>query len=418
MQSGNPTGSNLLKVPQSASSTISNYQQIFDLSNLSPKSKRILIWKEKNRSSQFLNVLEGEEEDMVMDRLDDEPQLVYMKALSAYHCYDLIPTSSKLVVFDTKISIKKAFLALMYTGVRAAPLWNEQLKKYIGMLTITDFIKILRQYYKTPGKDITELESYEIQTWRNVLEEYKRPLVHVSPDVTLAEAIHLLSQQQVHRLPVIDPVTGDALFIVTHKRILRFLFIYIYDMPEPDFMRHSLQELNIGTFKDIVYVKKDTPVIEALNLLMDKNISALPVVDDNMKVLDVYAKFDVINLAPNKAYTDLSVSVEKSVENKIRTFNSVQTCFKSTTLRSAMENITTAEVHRLVIVDSEGRLEGVLSLSDILKFLVARPLHLPASPSHHPHHTPLLLHHQHLSFHHHHRHQQQQQQQQQQPNHQ
>ena len=31
-------------------------------------------------------------------------------------CYDLIPTSSKLVVFDTKLSVKKAFYALVANG--------------------------------------------------------------------------------------------------------------------------------------------------------------------------------------------------------------------------------------------------------------------------------------------------------------
>ncbi len=29
------------------------------------------------------------------------------------------------------------------------------------------------------------------------------------------------------RLPVIDPDTGNVLYILTHKRILRFLFLYV-----------------------------------------------------------------------------------------------------------------------------------------------------------------------------------------------
>jgi hypothetical protein len=31
------------------------------------------------------------------------------------------------------------------------------------------------------------------------------------------------------RLPVIDPDTGNVLYILTHKRILRFLFLYVSD---------------------------------------------------------------------------------------------------------------------------------------------------------------------------------------------
>ena len=37
----------------------------------------------------------------------------------------------------------------------------------------------------------------------------------------------MLYKYRVHRLPVIDTNTGNALFIMTHKRILRFLFLYV-----------------------------------------------------------------------------------------------------------------------------------------------------------------------------------------------
>ena len=38
-----------------------------------------------------------------------------------------------------------------------------------------------------------------------------------------------------------------------------------------------------------------------------------------------------------------------------------------------MESIVKAEVHRLVVVDDENKVCGVISLSDILSFLVLRP---------------------------------------------
>jgi len=59
------------------------------------------------------------------------------------------------------------------------------------------------------------------------LQEYTRPLVHITPEASLFEAIQMLYKYRVHRLPVIDTSTGNALFIMTHKRILRFLFLYV-----------------------------------------------------------------------------------------------------------------------------------------------------------------------------------------------
>lgn len=41
------------------------------------------------------------------------------------------------------VQVRKAFYALVYNGVRAAPLWDSEQQQFVGMLTITDFIKIL-----------------------------------------------------------------------------------------------------------------------------------------------------------------------------------------------------------------------------------------------------------------------------------
>ena len=58
-----------------------------------------------------------------------------------YKCYDLIPPSTKLVVLDTELVLKKAFYAMVDTGVRACPLWDSTKQAFVGMLTITDFIR-------------------------------------------------------------------------------------------------------------------------------------------------------------------------------------------------------------------------------------------------------------------------------------
>lgn len=52
--------------------------------------------------------------------------------MKSHRCYDLIPTSSKLVVFDTSLQVKKAFFALVTNGVRAAPLWDSKKQSFVG----------------------------------------------------------------------------------------------------------------------------------------------------------------------------------------------------------------------------------------------------------------------------------------------
>lgn len=81
---------------------------------------------------------------------------IYMRFMKCHKCYDIIPTSSKLVVFDTTlqvrrrlrwsvshahlrsldarvvVQVKKAFFALVANGVRAAPLWESKKQSFVG----------------------------------------------------------------------------------------------------------------------------------------------------------------------------------------------------------------------------------------------------------------------------------------------
>ena len=111
--------------------------------------------------------------------------------------------------------------------MRAAPLWDSKNQKFVGMLTITDFILILQKYYKEANTKIEELEEHKIDTWREVLKEYRRPFIHLKPDDTLFEAVNVLAKNRVHRLPIIDPLNGNVVCIVTHKRILRYLYLFV-----------------------------------------------------------------------------------------------------------------------------------------------------------------------------------------------
>ena len=51
----------------------------------------------------------------------------------------------------------------------------------------------------------------------------RRRLFTFSFIFSLYEGLEILVRNKIHRLPIIDPQSGNALYILTHKRILRFL---------------------------------------------------------------------------------------------------------------------------------------------------------------------------------------------------
>ncbi|XP_041496506.1 5'-AMP-activated protein kinase subunit gamma-2 isoform X2 [Microtus oregoni] len=308
------------------------------------------------------------------EEAEDSESGVYMRFMRSHKCYDIVPTSSKLVVFDTTLQVKKAFFALVANGVRAAPLWESKKQSFVGMLTITDFINILHRYYKSPMVQIYELEEHKIETWRELyLQETFKPLVNISPDASLFDAVYSLIKNKIHRLPVIDPISGNALYILTHKRILKFLQLFMSDMPKPAFMKQNLDELGIGTYHNIAFIHPDTPIIKALNIFVERRISALPVVDESGKVVDIYSKFDVINLAAEKTYNNLDITVTQALQHRSQYFEGVVKCNKLETLETIVDRIVRAEVHRLVVVNEADSIVGIISLSDILQALILTP---------------------------------------------
>ena len=65
-------------------------------------------------------------------------------------------------------------------------------------------------------------------------------------------------------------------------------------MPQPQFLQQPIGELRIGTYDSIKTIHKNTPIYEALNIFVATRVSALPVVDDDQKLVNIYSKFDVI----------------------------------------------------------------------------------------------------------------------------
>ncbi|KAG8004655.1 5'-AMP-activated protein kinase subunit gamma-2, partial [Nibea albiflora] len=290
---------------------------------------------------------------------------VYMNFMKSHCCYDAIPTSCKLVIFDTTLKVEKAFFALVVNGLRAAPLWDSKLQRFVGMLTITDFINILHCYYKSPLVQMYELESHKIETWRDVyLQCTDHFLISITPDASLFDAIYSLLKHKIHRLPVIDPESGNVLHILTHKRILKFLHIF----------------LGIGTFRNIATVQQTATLYEALSIFVERRVSALPVVDEQGRSFKIFVikELRLLNLAAQKTYNNLDMTMMEAVSRRTCFVEGVIKCYPDETLETIIDRIVRAEVHRLVLVDRADVVKGIISLSDLLQAMVLSPAGIDA----------------------------------------
>ncbi len=119
--------------------------------------------------------------------------------------------------------------------------------------------------------------------------------VTATPEMSVAEASALMKREKVHRLPVLDK-DKKLVGIISEKDIL-------YASPSPvsslsiHEMAYLLSQLTVKKLmtRDVVTIKKDTTVEEAARLMVDQDLSSLPVVEEG-KLIGIVSKSDLFKI--------------------------------------------------------------------------------------------------------------------------
>jgi 5'-AMP-activated protein kinase regulatory gamma subunit len=189
-------------------------------------------------------------------------------------------------------------------------------------------------------------------------------LITVRPEESLYGAALALLQHRIHRLPIMDPVDRTILHIITHRKINNFLVKNLAGAV--GLLAMSIEELGIGTFTGVITVGAETPVIGVLDLLARHNISAVPVVDERGVALGVYANSDIVDIARRRTFSDLDRPVSDILLRR-STQRIIHSCHPKDALQQVLQRFSETKVHRLIATDAQGRVLGIVSLSDILK---------------------------------------------------
>ncbi len=119
--------------------------------------------------------------------------------------------------------------------------------------------------------------------------------VTIGPDANVVEASELMKKEKVHRLPVLDK-DKKLVGVISEKDIL-------YATPSPASslsiheMAYLLSKLTVRKLmsKDPVTITKDTTVEEAARLMVDQDLSCLPVVEGD-RLVGIVSKSDMFKI--------------------------------------------------------------------------------------------------------------------------
>ncbi|TYH46845.1 hypothetical protein E1A91_D11G351400v1 [Gossypium mustelinum] len=325
--------------------------------------------------------------------------------LSRHTAYELLPESGKVVALDVDIAVKQAFHILHEQGIPVAPLWDSCKGQFVGVLSALDFILILRELGNL-GSDLTEeeLEMHTISAWKEGkvhisrqmdgnARSYPRRLVCAGPHDSLKDVALKILNGKVATVPITHSSSPDGSFpqllhLATLSEILKCICRHFkHSSSSLPILQQPICSIPLGTRvpkigesnrRPLAMLRPNASLGAALSLLVQAEVSSIPIVDENDALIDIYARSDITTLAKDKAYAqirldDMSIHQALQLEQYANSFNGqrCQMCLQSDTLHKVMERLANPGTRRLVIVEAGSkRVEGIISLSDVFRFLL------------------------------------------------
>lgn len=328
--------------------------------------------------------------------------------LSTHTVYELLPESGKVVALDVNLPVKQAFHILHEQGIPLAPLWDFSRGQFVGVLSALDFILILREL-GNHGSNLTEeeLETHTISAWKEGKaylngqidghgRALSRRLIHGGPYDNLKDVALKILQNAVATVPIIHSSSEDGSFpqllhLASLSGILKCICRYFkHSSSSLPILQLPIGAIPVGTWvpkigesnrRPLATLRPNSTLSSALNLLVQAQVSSIPVVDDNDSLLDIYCRSDITALAKDRAYTHINLN-EMTIHQALQLGQDAyspyeprsqrcQMCLRSDSLHKVMERLANPGVRRLVIVEAGSkRVEGIVSLSDIFRFLL------------------------------------------------
>jgi len=224
--------------------------------------------------------------------------------------------------------------------------------------------------------------SVEVRDVVNLSE--RNPFICLPDTSSLMDIVLALQREHVHRVGIKN-AAGTLVNYVSESRLLS----YILSQKQSELSTKKMEELNVHNLlphpKLFVSVTPKTKAVNAFSLMSKEHVSALPVLDENGKVLaNISAKdLKIIGLdghARQLMYLPvleyLGAHEKKRFLSKIKhslfSSASVVSYHKEDIFVEVVQRLVSHNVHRIYYTDKTGKLYGIVSIKDFLSAIAGR----------------------------------------------
>jgi CBS domain-containing protein len=191
----------------------------------------------------------------------------------------------------------------------------------------------------------------------------KGPVVTMPPTTAIYEVIKKMSKEGFRRVPLANPATKRLEGIATATDIINYLgggekFGIIQHKYDGNFFKAINEPMKLIMTKKVVTIETSAKMSDALELMKEKNLGGLPVVDDENCIKAIITERDIARMFADRisGATVAQLMSEKTV-----------TALPHTTIFEVEKTMTTQGFRRLPII-SDGKVLGIITTMDIIRF--------------------------------------------------
>jgi CBS domain-containing protein len=315
--------------------------------------------------------------------------------LKEYKCSGfLFPRVFRSVVTVTPdVTLLDAFQRLLQYRILGVPIIDSTTLKPLGNFGMKDFMNFLVS--RIDEKDFESLQQGQLfnllrdkglatMQLSSVMKELGRidPAYTVHVNDSVEKAIDIMAKNNASRVLVVDD-QGHLSNVITQFRVIAVITSILDTVRDAD---KTLKELNLG-FKELTTIPDTITAYQAFKVLKEKNLSALPVLDErgtlvgNLSVSDLkllgfnmeyftYLRLPVREYLQKLRHSDLARLIESTrlqllTETK---GNPVVTVRPENTFGTTLKLLSLYRVYRVYIVEAaQSKPAGVVALYDILQ---------------------------------------------------
>eukprot|EP00055_Hartaetosiga_balthica_P005373 m.15649 g.15649 ORF g.15649 m.15649 type:complete len:462 (+) comp4506_c0_seq1:36-1421(+) len=298
------------------------------------------------------------------------------------------PALGKIVIINSDMSLLDAVKVLSEFHVLSAPVrdvsqpddapWTD---KYLGMIDMVGIVFHMLDSLKPDEVDgdfatqAAKIENFQNTTIKDAISFVRfGPFIPVDLDRgNLLDCMLLCGHHGFRRVPIVKTPGGDIVNIITQSALVQTLSANLKRFK--GVASKTLLELGLGEQGTLFTVGVDEPLRVAFEKIKSRDISAVPVLDDEGKICgNISARDARLIVSSSKIYKLLDMPIKTYLDVVTEGVeHSAITCKPSDKLQTIISQLVRSRIHRIYVIDEKGCPLRVVSLRNVLKKFVQEP---------------------------------------------